>query len=57
MGPLATARKPIIGKGNFKYLAAIMVLFGGIYWYSVRKVGQDDFSDVDEFGNIREKVD
>lgn len=43
-------------QGNFKLLLGVMAVFTGIYYYSVWKVGQDDFSDVDEFGNVREKV-
>ena len=55
-GTLATGRRRSPWKGNWKYLAAIAVVFGGIYYYSVWKVGQDDFSDVDAYGNMREKV-
>lgn len=56
MGPIAMARRVSRTKGNFKYLAGIVGLFFGIYYYSVWKVGQDDFSDVDSEGNVREKV-
>lgn len=56
MGPIASARRPNRYRGNYKFLASIAVIFAGIYYYSIWKVGQDDFSDVDEFGNVREKV-
>lgn len=56
MGPIASARRTNRYRGNYKFLAGIVVAFAGIYYYSIWKVGQDDFSDVDEFGNMREKV-
>lgn len=56
MGPIATARKVHRYKGNFKYLAGVAAVFLGIYYYSIWKVGQDDFSDVDPQGNVRERV-
>lgn len=56
MGPIASARRVQRYKGNFKYLAGVMAVFLGIYYYSIWKVGQDDFSDVDSEGNVREKV-
>jgi hypothetical protein len=55
-GTIATSRRVSHWKGNWKFLGAIAVLFGGIYYYSIWKVGQDDFSDVDAQGNFREKV-
>lgn len=56
MGPIASAKPVHRYKGNFKYLAGVMAVFVGIYYYSIWKVGQDDFSDVDAQGNVREKV-
>lgn len=56
MGPIAQARKVQRYKGNFKYLAGVMAVFAGIYYYSIWKVGQDDFSDVDPEGNVRERI-
>lgn len=56
MGPIMTARRLPRWKGNLKYLAGIAVITSGIYYYCVWKVGQDDFSDVDERGNIRERI-
>lgn len=51
-----TARRVAPPKGKWLLLAGVMTLFSSIYFYSIWKVGQDDFSDVDEFGNVREKV-
>lgn len=56
MGAIASSRKVSRTKGNYKFLLGTVIIFGAIYYYSIWKVGQDDFSDVDAQGNIREKV-
>ena len=56
MGPIASSRKVSRTKGNYKFLLGTVIIFGAIYYYSIWKVGQDDFSDVDAEGNLREKV-
>jgi hypothetical protein len=49
---LADARRG----GNAAALAGIGALVGGVFFYTMWKVSQDDFSDVDSKGNVQEKV-
>ncbi|EXV03011.1 coiled-coil domain-containing protein 56 [Metarhizium robertsii] len=45
-GPaLIRARRPYLFKNAFTGLGLLAVV-GGIYWYTLKAVGQDDFDDV-----------
>lgn len=43
-------------KKNALSLSLLSIAIGSIFYYSIWKVSQDDFSDVDSKGNIRTKL-
>lgn len=43
-------------KKNAFSLSLLSIAIGSIFYYSIWKVSQDDFSDVDSKGNVRTKL-